>query len=170
MRVFEGRYAPRSPDPRTKPENTVPTTAIRRSTRAKQRGEHQPSKPLVWREKLSRPWSPASTPRFDVSPEQRSWSLNMPLVAITELYSSVVAIQRQAHPPGACHWLQFNARLIRPVGPHPAAQVRRVHSVENEGPRSDSNSCLLPRGATRPTEPATLPPPCKQWVCPAVPV
>ena len=111
----------------------------------KQRGEHQPSKPLSWREKLSRPRSPASTPRFDVPPEQPSWSLNM-------------------------SWLPFNARFIRPVGLHPAAQVRHVHSIEKRRPHSDSNSSLLPRGATRPTEPATLPPACKQRGCPAVPL
>ena len=135
--VFEGQYAPRSPDPRTNDETPFPQQRFNAARGPKQRGEHQPSKPLAWRDKLSRPLSPASTPRFDVTPEQRSWSRNMPLVA-------------------------FNARTIRPVGLHPAAQMRRVHSVEKRSSRSDSNSCLLPRGATRPTEPVTLPLACKQ--------
>ena len=43
------------------------------------------------------PGSPASTPRFDVPPEQRSWSLNMSW------------LQFNAGPsPGTCHWLQFS--------------------------------------------------------------
>ena len=42
--------------------------------------------------------APVSTPRFDVPPEQRSWSLNMSW------------LQFNAGPsPGACHWMQFNA-------------------------------------------------------------
>ena len=80
--AFEGRYAPRSPDPRTKDETPSPQLRFDAARGSKQRGEHQPSKPLAWREKLSRPRSPASTPRFDVPPEHRSCSWNMPLVAI----------------------------------------------------------------------------------------
>ena len=129
---FEGRYAPRSPNPRTNNENTVPTTANRRSTRVEATRRAQTFKLLAWREELRNPWSPVSTPRFDVPPEQRSWSRNVPLVA-----SQCVA-------PG---W---------PVGLHPAAQVRRVHSVKKRRPHSNSNSCLLPRGTTRPRKPATL--------------
>ena len=75
--AFEGRHAPRSPDPGTNDESPSPQQRPDAARGPKQRGEHQPSKPLAWREKLSRPRSPASTPRFDVPPEQRSWSLNM---------------------------------------------------------------------------------------------
>ena len=75
--AFEGRYAPRSPDPRTNGESPSPQQRPDAVRGPKQRGEHQPSKPSAWREELSRPRSPASTPRFDVPPEQRSWSLNM---------------------------------------------------------------------------------------------
>ena len=50
-----------------------PTTANRRSTRAKASRRAPTFKLLAWREELCRPWSPASTPRFDVPPEQRSW-------------------------------------------------------------------------------------------------
>ena len=96
--AFEGRYAPRSPDPRTNDESPSPQQPPDAVRGPKQCGEHQPSKPLAWREKLSRPRSPASAPRFDVPPEQRSWSLNMSW------------LQFNAGPsPGTCHWLQFNA-------------------------------------------------------------
>ena len=70
---FEGLYAPRSPDPRTNDENTIPTTANRHSTRAKATRRAPTFKLLAWREELRCTWSPTSTPRFDVPPEQRSW-------------------------------------------------------------------------------------------------
>ena len=94
---FEGRYALRCPDPRTNDETPSPHAA----RGPKQRGEHQPSKPLVWREKLGRPRSPASTLRFDVPPEQRSWSLNM-------------------------FWLQFNAGPSARYMPLVAVQCRTI--------------------------------------------
>ena len=75
--AFEGRYAPRSPDTRTNDGPPSPQQLPDAVRGPKQRGEHQPSKPSAWREKLRRPRSPASTPRFDVPPEQQSWSLNM---------------------------------------------------------------------------------------------
>ena len=129
--LFEGRYALRSPDPRTNDENTVPTTANWRSTRAKATRRAPTFKLLAWREELRRPWRPASAPRFDVPPEQRSWSRNVSLVV-----SHFVA-------PG------------RPAGLRLTAQVRRVHSVKRRRPHGDSNSCLLPQGTTRPRKPAT---------------
>ena len=70
---FEGRYAPRSPDPRTNDENTVLTTANRRRTRAEATRRAPTFKLLAWKEELRRPWSPASTPKFDVLLEQQSW-------------------------------------------------------------------------------------------------
>ena len=149
--AFEGRHAPRSPDPRTNDESPSPQKRPDAARGPKQRREHQPSKPLAWKEKLSRPRSPASTPRVDVPPEQRSWSLNLSW------------LQFNAGPtPGTCHWLQLNAgpsgrnmpliaiqyRPVRqehatgcnsmqdppPVGLHRAVQVRHVHSVKKRRP------------------------------------
>ena len=56
--AFEGRYAPRSPHPRTNDKSPSPQERPNAVRGPKQRGEHQPSKPLPWREKLSRPHSP----------------------------------------------------------------------------------------------------------------
>ena len=118
--AFEGRYAPRSPDTRTNDEPPSPQQPRDAIRGPKQRGEHQPSKPSAWSEELSRPWSPASTPRFDVPSEQRSWSLNM----------SWLQFNAGPIPHNNC-WLQFDAP---PVGLHPTAQVRHVHSVKKQRP------------------------------------
>ena len=68
-RSFEGRYAPRSPNPHTDDENTVPAmSANRRSMRAEATQRAPTFKIMAWREKLRPPWSPASTPRFDDPP------------------------------------------------------------------------------------------------------
>ena len=96
--TFEGRYAPRSPDPHTNDKSPPPQQRPDAVRGPKQLGEYQPSKPSAWREELSRPRSPASTLRFDVPPEQRSWSLNMSWLQFSAGLS-----------PGTCHWLQFNA-------------------------------------------------------------
>ena len=132
--AFEGRYAPRSPDPRTNDESPSPQQRPDAMRGPKQRGEHQPSKPLARREKLNRPRSPASTSRFDVPPEQRSWSLNMSW------------LQFNAGPtPGTCHWLQDPP----PVRLHPAAQVRHVHSVKKRRPPQQQQ--LVPPATRRDT-------------------
>ena len=126
--AFEGRYAPRSPDPRTNGKSPSPQQRPDAVRGPKQRGEHQPSKPLARREKLSRPRSPASTPRFDVPPEQRSWSLNMSW------------LQFNAGPsPGTCHWLQFNA------GPSPSGAP----------PGCSGETCSLSGETKAPTATAT---------------
>ena len=83
--TFEGRYAPRSTDSRTIDENTVPTTANRRSTRAEATRRAPTFKLLAWREDLRRPWSPASTQRGDLPAKQPSWSLSSPLLANSTL-------------------------------------------------------------------------------------
>ena len=126
--AFEGRYAPRSPDPRTNDESPSPQQRPDAVRGSKQRGEHQPSKPLAWREELSRPRSPESTPRFDVPPEQRSWNLNMSW------------LQFNAGPsPGTCHWLQFNA------GPSPSGAP----------PGCSGETCSLSGETKAPTATAT---------------
>ena len=72
---FEGRYAQRSPTPAPATKTPVPTTVNRRSTGAKATRRAPSFKTVAWRV-LRRTRSPASTPRFDVPPEQRSWSRN----------------------------------------------------------------------------------------------
>ena len=83
----------------------------------------------------------------------------------------------QAPTPETCHWLQFNAP---PVGLHPAAQVRNVHSVKKRRPPQQQQ--LVPPATRRDTTGGacplsyirvcgyilTLPPACEQWGCPAV--
>ena len=126
--AFEGRHAPRSPNPYTNDESPSPQQRPDAVQGPKQRGEHQPSKPLARREKLSRPRSPASTPRFNVPPEQRSWSLNMSW------------LQFNAGPsPGTCHWLQFNA------GP----------SASGAPPGCSGETCSLSEETKAPTATAT---------------
>ena len=111
---FEGRHTRRSPDLRTNDENTVPTTANRRSTRARATWRAPAFKLLAWREDLRRPWSPASTPRFDIPPEQRSWNWNTALVASPcaklELKHTTGCKSMREAGAGTHHWLQVNAR------------------------------------------------------------
>ena len=128
---FDGRYAPRSTDPHTNDENTCPHN----SESAQYEGRRNAESTNL---QLRRPWSPASAPRFDVPPEQGSWSRNVPLVAS----------QRVA--PG------------RPMGLHLTAQVRRDLSVKKRRPHSNRNSCLLPRGTTRQESLPHSRRPCKQ--------
>ena len=94
--AFEGRYAPRSPDPRTNDESPFQQQRPDAVRGPKQRGEHQPSKPLGWREKLSRPRSQRvnteirrPTRAAELEPKHvlvaiqcRHVPRNMPLVAI----------------------------------------------------------------------------------------
>ena len=145
--TFEGWYALRSPDTRTNDESPFPQQLPNAVRGPKQRGEHQPSKPSAWREELSRPRSPASTPRFDVPPEQRSWSLNMswsqfnagphprnmPLVAIQCSTSGAppgcsgetCSLSEETKAPTAtatrasCHEARHNQRSL----PHPRPRV-----------------------------------------------
>ena len=141
---------------------TVPTTATRRPRGPKQRGEHQPSKPLAWREELSRPRSPASTPRFDVPPEQRSGALacpgrnwmqaqlyprSMPLAAI-----QCRTVQQARHQLGSTWLLRWDM----------------FTQWKNEIPHSNSNSCLLPRDTHDRRSLPHFRRCVKQWGCPAV--
>ena len=139
--AFEGRYAPRSPDTRTNDEYPSPQQPLDAVRGPKQRGEHQASKPSAWREKLRRPRSPVSTPRFDVPSEQRSsgrnsmhapYPRNMPLVAI-QCYTSgappgcsgeTCSLSEETKAPTAtatrasCHEARHNRRSL----PHPACE------------------------------------------------
>ena len=126
--AFEGRYAPRSSDTRTNDEPPSPQQLPDAVRGPKQRGEHQPSKPSAWREELSRPRSPATTQRFDVSLEQRSWSLNMSWSQFN------AGPQPQEHATGCSSMQDRSASKTPPVGLHPAAQVRHVHSVKKRRP------------------------------------
>ena len=94
LRVGTPREAP-TPEPMTK--TLVPTTVNRRSTRAEVTRRAPTLKIMAWRVKLRRPRSPESTPRFDVPPEQRSWSRNLPLVAIVCLLVGCLTFQQQAN-------------------------------------------------------------------------
>ena len=126
--AFEGRYAPRSPVPRTNDESPSPQQRPDAVRGPEQRGEHQPSKPSAWREKLSRPRSPASTPKFDVPPEQRSWSLNMS-------WLQSMKAQPQEHATGC-----------KSVQDHPASGVP---------PGCSGETCSLSEETKAPTATAT---------------
>ena len=153
--AFEGRYAPQSPDTRTNDEPPSPQQRPDAVRGPKQRGEHQPSKLSAWREELSRPRSPASTPRFDVPPEQRSWSLNMswshcrpqPQEHATGRNSMQARPQEHAT---SCNSMQDRpASKTPPVGLHPAAQLRHVHSVKKRRPPQQQQ--LVPPATRRDT-------------------
>ena len=131
--AFEGRYAPRSPDTRTNDGPPSPQQLPDVVRGPKQRGEHQPSKLSAWREELNRPRSPASTPRFDVPPEQRSWSLNM-------------------------SWSQFNAGPNPRYMPLVAIQCRTVRQVRLHqwgSPGCSGETCSLSEETKAPTATAT---------------
>ena len=123
------REAP-TPAPTTKTH--VPTTVNRRSTRA-EATRRAPTFKFMARRVV---WAALGAPR------QHRDSTSHP--------SSEVGA-------GTYHWLRFNAQPLAGQWDSMIAQVRRVHSVKKRKPHSDSNSCLLPRGTTRPKEPATLP-------------
>ena len=109
----------------------------------KQRGEHQPSKPLAWREKLSRPRSPC------VNTEIRRPTR----AAELEPKHVLVAIQCRPHPQEhatCCNSMQDRPASKTPsVGLHPAAQVRHVHSVEKRRPPQQQQQQLVPPATRR---------------------
>ena len=127
LKVGTPREAP-TPAPTTK--TPLPTTVNRRITRADAKWRAPTFSFISWRVKLRRPRSPASIPRFDVPPEQRSWSRNL----------SRVVNQRMT--PG------------RAVGLHDCSGETCSLSEETKAPQRQQ---LVPRDTTRPREPATLP-------------
>ena len=134
LRSSEGRHAPRSTDPRTNDENACPHNSESAQYEGRSNAE--------------------STNLQTIGVEGRTAPPLEPRVN-TEIRRPTRAAKLEPERTTGCESTR---------GPRPAsgalyltAQVRRVHSVKEQRPHSDSNTCLLPRGTTRPRKPATLP-------------